>query len=135
MLVRNSIAKKVSGQTASLLTGFLAVAAAALFVLSFSNMAYSGGNPLKGERSSLTLKGEIVAVDSGHHIRTLTLISNGIGRYPNDELNIFVKPDVKVKVCGLREPAGDIMVSRNAVIRYHELSGLAVADAVSERCS
>ena len=76
----------------------------------------------------------IQRVDSGHHLRTVTLQSNSIGQYPNDELNIFLSPNTKVKICGMHEPAKDIAVSRNAIIMYHEVAGLAVADSVVERC-
>ena len=53
----------------------------------------------------------------------LTLRSDKIGNFPNDRLNIYK-----------REPSKDINVSRNATAAYREVSGLPVADAVSEQC-
>jgi hypothetical protein len=129
-MIRNMLTRG-SAKAAMLLTGFFVLIAAAFFVLSSANTAFTLGSMQGGEK---TLKGEIVAMDNGHHIRTLTLRSDEIGRYPNDKLNIFLNKDTKVKVCGMREPAKDINVSRNATIRYHELGGVAVANSVSERC-
>ncbi len=131
-MIRNIFTKKGSAKTAMLLTGFIILIAAALIVLSFTNTAFTRGSMQTGEK--VALKGEIVTVDNGHHLRTLTLRSDEIGRYPSDKLNIFLNQGTKVKVCGMREPAKDIRVSRNATIVYHELGGLAVADSVSERC-
>jgi len=130
-MIRNAMTiKKRSFESIYLLTGFVVLIVAALFVLSFTNTAFTQG--IVQGKGPLT--GEVIAVDSGHHLRTLTLQSSSIGQYPNDELNIFLSQNTKVKICGMREPAKDVAVSRNATIRYHEVAGLAVADSVAERC-
>ncbi len=127
------LSNKITGRPARALiylTGLVVLIVAAVFVLSVTGTAFSKGSmPEKG-----TLKGEVVAIDNGHHLETLTLRSEKIGQFPNDKLNIFLNKSTRVRICNMREPARDIKVSRNAIVSYHELQGLAVANSVSERC-
>lgn len=132
-MIRALFTKKGPAAAATLLTGLIVLIAAALIVLSYTNMAaaYTWGTMQKGEKA---VKGEVVAIDNMGHLTVLTVQSNEIGRFPNDQMNIFLKPYTTAKICKATEPAKDIRVSRNATIKYHELGGLAVADSVSERC-
>ncbi len=129
-----AIFTKGPARAATLLTGLIVLIAAALIVLSFANTAFTftRGSMQGGEK--VALKGEVVAIDNMRHLTVLTVQSNEIGRFPNDRINIFLKPYTMAKICKVTEPAKDIKVNRNATIKYHELGGLAVADSVSERC-
>ena len=129
-MIRNSMTKKSSFEPIYLLIGFVVLTVAALFVLSFTNTAFTEGMA-EGEGP---LTGEVIAVDSGPHLGTLTLRSDEIGQYPNDKLNIFLSKDTEVKACDMSEPGKDIAVGRDVMIEYHEVGGLAVADSVAERC-
>ena len=130
-MIRNLFPAKSPAKTTALLAGFLVLVAAALMVLAFTNTGFTKAMPTSDKGA---LKGEIVAVDNGHQMSTLTLRSNEIGKYPNNILNIFLNNGTKVKVCGMNEPAKDLRVSQNATVRYHELGGVPVADSISERC-
>jgi len=129
-MIRNIVTKKSSFEPIYLLIGFVVLTVAALFVLSLTNTAFTEGM-VEGNGP---LTGEVIAVDSGLHLGTLTLRSDEIGQYPNDKLNIFLSKDTEVKVCDMSEPAKDIAVGRDVTIDYHEIGGLAVADSVAERC-
>ncbi len=131
-MLGTSMTKKGSVNAISVAT-FIALIVAAILVISFANLAFAKGGLQGGEKGAL--RGEVVAVDNLHKMGMLTLRGSSIGNFPNDELNIFVNHDTKVKICGEREPFKDINASRNATVAYHEVSGLAVADSVSEQCS
>ncbi len=114
---------------------FLALAAvlitAILFVTAYSSRASAWGN---GQAKEGYLQGEIVSMDNVNHIKTVTIRSDEIGSFPNDELNVFLTRDTMVKMCGKREPARDLKTGSNAKIGYHESGGVPVADIISERC-
>ncbi len=112
--------------------GLLLLVLTGVFVLSLTGVAFSRESMPAGARD--TLRGEVVAVDTGHYIRTLTLESGQIGPFPNNELNFFMTGSTKVNICGMRSPAGDIQAGRHATVTYHEAGGAPVADSVSERC-
>ncbi len=131
-MVRNSIKSKRAFEAIYLLDGLVVLIVAALFVLSFANTA-STHTSMQGKEQGY-LKGEVIAVDTGNHVRTLTLRSNEIGQYPNDTLNVFLSQNANVKICGMREPAKDIAVDHKATIMYHEVGGVPVANNVAERC-
>ena len=131
-MIRNIFTKKISAKAATLLAGFIVLIAAALMVLYFTNTAFTRESMQGGEK--VALKGEVVAIDNMRHLTVLTVQSNEIGQFPNDQMHIFLNPYTTAKICKATEPAKDIKVSRSATIKYHELGGLAVADSVSERC-
>lgn len=113
------------------IAGLFIVAIAALLFMSFVAVAYYNG----GMNSSVdTLKGEIVAIDKVHNAQTLTLLSNQIGQFPNDRLNIFLNGNTKVRICNEKKPLNDMSVGRTATVVYKELGGVAVADRIYERC-
>ncbi len=114
------------------LSGLLVLALSAVFVLSLTGYAFSRDSMPAGEAGSI--QGEVIAVDSGHAMKTMTLESDQIGKFPNNSLNIFVNRGTKVNVCGMSEPASDLQVDRTATVTYHEVGGVAVADRISERC-
>ena len=130
-MIGNSISRKRSSEEKYLLAGSVVLIVASLFVLSLTSTALTQGM-MMSEKESLT--GEIVAVDNSHNLKTLTIRSDEIGQYPNDTVNIFLSKDTDVKLCTMNDPAEDITVSRDVTIMYHEVSGLAVADRVSEQC-
>ena len=130
-MIGNSISRKRSSKAIYLLTRSVVLIVASLFVLSLTSTALTQGM-MMGETDSLT--GEIVAVNNSHNLQTLTIRSDEIGQFPNDTLNVFLSKDTNVKICTMNEPARDIMVNRDVTIEYHEVSGLAVADSVSEQC-
>jgi hypothetical protein len=103
---------------------------ASLFIMSFTTAALAQGN-MQGDRGSL--KGEIVAIDNVHNVKTLTLRSEQ-WQFPNDTLNIFVHKDTKFNLCSESKPLKDMGVDRNATVTYHEVGGVAVADSISEHC-
>jgi len=116
---------------ATLLTGLIVLIGAALIVLSLTNTAFTWGTMQKGEKA---IKGEVVSVDNMRHLTMLSVRPNELGKFPNEQMHIFLNPYTTAKICKATEPAKDIKADRNATIKYHELSGLAVADSVSERC-
>ncbi len=130
MIVRSKNRKRAP-EMIYLLTGLFVLIAAAVFVLSMTNTALSRGF-LQGEKGAL--KGEVVAFDNSHHLKTLTVQSDEIGPYPNDTLHVYLNKNTSVKVCKMPEPAKDIALNRNAAIMFHEVAGLAVADSISEKC-
>ncbi len=134
-MIRNIFTKKGPAKAANLLIGFFAMVAAAFIVLSFTNttMAFTRGNMQGGEKVAL-IKGEVVGIDNMRHLTVLTVQSNKIGQFPNDQMHIYFNPSTMVKICKATEPAKDIKVDFGATIKYHELGGLAVANSASERC-
>ncbi len=124
--------RRQSADTIFFLAGFLVLVLAALFVISLSSTALALRSQQQSERGSL--KGEIVAVDTMNHVRTVTLRSSAIGKYPNDEVNVFLNNDTKINVCNAKEPYGDLKTGKNAVIMYQEIGGVPVARSVSEQC-
>ena len=120
-----------SSKAIYLLTGSVVLIVAALLVLSLANTALTEGM-MPGGKDSLT--GQIVAVDESNNLKTLTIISDELGTYPNDTITIFLSKDTDVKLCTMNAPAEESMVTRDVTIMYHEVSGLAVADIVSEQC-
>ncbi len=109
----------------------LAITVASLLIFSVTNNAFAAA-AMMGDRGSL--KGEVVAVNQVHNAQTLTLRSSQIGQFPNDQLNIFMNKDTKVKVCNVREPYKDLRADHSVVVKYHELGGVALADSIAERC-
>ncbi len=132
-MIRALFTNKGSTKAAMLLVGFIVLIAAAFFVLSSSNsVASTWANRQAGEK--IVLKGEVVGIDHMRHLMVLTVQSNEIGQFPNDQMHVYVNPKAMTKICNATEPAKDMTVDRSAIIRYHEVGGLAVADSVSERC-
>ncbi len=123
--------EKGSTLAARLITKFFVVVVAVLLATSFTGAAFARGG-LQTERGSL--KGEIVTIDHANNLKTVTLRSSQVGQFPNDELNIFLTKDTKIKVCNSLEPFKDMRVDHSATVTYHELGGMAVADSISERC-
>ncbi len=124
--------KSTSVRVAMYLTWLLVLVLSAVFVVTFTGIAFSKGMMPGGDER--TLRGEVIAVDTGHYIRTLTMQSGQIGPFPNNELNIFVNKGTQIRVCGMNEPASDLQVDRNATVTYHEVGGVPVATRISERC-
>ncbi len=125
--------KSTSVRAAMYLTWLLVLVLSAAFIVTFTGIAFSKGMmmPRGDER---TLRGEVIAVDTGHYIRTLTMQSGQLGPFPNNELNIFVNKGTRISVCGMNEPASNLQVDRNATVTYREVGGVPVAARVSERC-
>ncbi len=115
----------------NLLPMILATMVASLLIFSVANNAFAAV-AMQGDRGSL--KGEVVAVNQVHNAQTLTLRSSQIGQFPNDQQNIFMNKDTRVKVCNVREPNKDLKVDHSAVVKYHEVGGVAVASIIAERC-
>ncbi len=115
----------------NLLPVILAITVASVLIFSLSGNAFAAGT-MQGDRGSI--KGEVVAVNQVHNAQTLTLRSSQIGQFPNDQMNIFMNKDTKVRVCNVREPYKDIHIDHSAVVKYHERGGVAVANSVMERC-
>ncbi len=123
----SSARKNLSARLVMLLALLTAVIVSAA---AYTNRASAASDMQAGN----SIQGEIVAVANVNHVQTLTVRSDEIGRFPNDELNVFLNKNTTVKMCSIREPAKDLKVGRDASIEYHELGGVAVADAISERC-
>ncbi|HXY61471.1 MAG TPA: hypothetical protein VEJ22_00930 [Nitrospirota bacterium] len=126
----NSISRKRASKAIYLLTGSVVLIVAAFLVLALTNTALT--QSMMGDKDSLT--GQIVAVDDSHNLKTLTIISDELGKYPTDTITIFLSKGTDVKLCTMNDPAEESMVTRDVTIEYHEVSGLAVADSVSEQC-
>ncbi len=123
----SSAMKKLSAKHVMLLA---VLTVAVVSAAAYTNRASAASDMQAGN----SLQGEIVAVANVNHIQTLTVRSDEIGRFPNDELNVFLNKNTTVKMCSVRGPAKDLKVGRDASIEYHELGGVPVADAVSEQC-
>jgi hypothetical protein len=134
-MYRTLMKMKRSPEMVSLLTGLVVMTVALVLVVSFAGTALSQGTMSGGDRSA---KGEVIAIDNGHHLGTLTLrsdaASNAVGLYPNDTMNIFLVKGTQTRVCSMREPARDLMVGHSATVLYHYVYGLPVADWISEQC-
>ncbi len=117
---------------------FLVIGLVAMFVvlIAAAVLAFSRTSSAapQGTVKENTIRGEVYSITNSRHLGTLTLLSENLGAYPNDEMNIFLTKNTKVKICSVREPEKDIAASRSATVKYHEIQGLAVADSVSERC-
>ncbi len=124
--------RRVAVRKAMYLTWSVALVLTGVLVVAFTGMAFSVGMMPGGDER--TLQGEVIAVDNGMAIGTVTLESNQLGRYPNNDVNIFLNQTSRVKVCGKETSSNDINVGKNATVTYHELGGVAVADSVTERC-
>ena len=105
--------------------------ASILFITAYSSRVSAAANIQAREA---TIQGEIVAVNSVNHTKTITVLSSEIGNFPNDKLNIILNKNTMVKMCTFKELAKGLNVGRTATIDYHESGGMAVADAVSEQC-
>jgi hypothetical protein len=104
-----------------------------IFSTPFANSAFVTGSQQAIQKDTLT--GEVVVVDNLHHLGMLTLQSDKIGQYLNDQLNIFMNKNTWVRGCNESKPENDIKVIRNATVSYHEVQGLLpLADSVSEKC-
>jgi len=125
-----TLIKKGSGQRTIVLAALFVLIAALLMPV--TSMAFSMDRMQRGAGNSLN--GEIVAVDNTSHLTILTVQSDEIGRFPNNQMNVFLNPYTTVKICAASEPAKDAQVNREATISYHEAQGLAVADSVREHC-
>jgi hypothetical protein len=127
--MRQSITGRALKLAATLIILLVAVISSSFIA---NNALAIGGRHTRHEN---TLKGEVVAVDTLHHINMLTLQSYKIGQFPNDQLNIFMNKNTSVNICSERKPEHDIKVSRDATVTYHEVQGLLpLADSVSEKC-
>ena len=125
--------KNVTGRAAIVLATFFVLLATVMTIAILSNSALAIGSSHTG--NEVMLKGEVWAVDNLHNINMLTLQSNTIGQFPNDQLNIFMNKNTSVKICNEREAENDINVSRKATVTYHEVQGLLpLADSVTEKC-
>ncbi len=131
MRVKSDINERGPVRGARLFSVLSVMTLAVIFLLSFTNAALAQGNMLS-DRGALT--GEVMAVDHVHNATTLTLVSDQIGQFPNNELNIFINKDTKIQVCKADEPMKDLGVSRNAKVTYHEVGGVAVAKRITEQC-
>ncbi len=131
-MVLNKIMMNIPAGAAKVITIAAVLLASILFLTPYANSASAWGYMQTAQGNSL--QGEIVAVDNADHITTLTIRSDEIGSFPNDELNVFLNRDTLVKMCGRSEPAKDLKTGLNAKIEYHESGGVPVADVISERC-
>jgi hypothetical protein len=130
------LSKLITAKRTGRATNLLKMAPVLLFMLilsvSFANSTFAGWDRQSAPND--TLQGEVVAVDNLHNMSMLTLQSQKIGQFPNDQINIFMNNDTAVKICNARKPEKDIAVDRNATITYHEVQGLPLADRVTEKC-
>ena len=131
--MKNTVRRHVAlVRTAMYLTWGIVLVLTAVLVVTFAGIAFGEGTTPGGDER--TLQGDVIAVDSGMSISTVTLESDQLGSYPNNDLNIFLNQASKVNVCGKEMSADDINVGRNAIVTYHERGGVAVADGITERC-
>lgn len=130
-MIRKSVRGKGLSSVA-FLTGLFLLVVAALLVLPPATTVLSQQILPGVDKKVVT--GGVVAVENSSRLTTLTLRSPEIGRFPNNEVNIFLSPSTPVQICDDRGPARDLLAGRRATIMYHEERGLAVADSVAERC-
>ena len=125
--------RKAQGSTGPYvhLTWLLVLVLSAVFVLTLAGIAVSSGGIPGGDRE---MRGEVIAVDHGHSLGTVTVESPGIGQFPNNSINIFTNSDTKASMCGRAEPVKDIAVDRTATVIYREVGGVPLADRIAERC-
>jgi hypothetical protein len=131
-MLRGSIHRKGWKDMAYILSLLLVLTVAAVVVVAFARTAFAAQGMVP--TTSTMVKGEVTEVSSGHHLGMVTMRSSEIGPFPNNTLNIFIVPGTHVKICNATEPAGRLAVGTTATINYHEVSGLAVANSISERC-
>ncbi len=102
---------------------------AALLLLFLTTPTFSAMRVSAGSNS--TLEGRVVAVQNMSDLTVLTIqTKKGIG----NDVNVLVAPYTKAQVCSYSRHAMDINPGNNAVIKYHMLSGLTVADKIVEKC-
>ena len=114
------------------LTWLLVLVLSAVFVVTFTGIAFS--TPMMPSGAKETLRGEVIAVDNGMAIGNVTLESSHLGKYPNNDLNVFLNQTTSVNVCGREGTTNDIDVGRHAIVTYHEVGGVPLADSIAERC-
>ncbi|HYA88474.1 MAG TPA: hypothetical protein VEI57_15580 [Nitrospirota bacterium] len=127
------INKSNSRKAFHILMAFFVLLVTAIIAMSYAITTLAADSMQKGQKD--VVKGEVVAIDTLHHLRMLTLRSEKIGTLPNDTLNIYLDKSTRVKICNEREPWRDINVDGKVTLTFHEVRGwLPVADAITERC-
>jgi hypothetical protein len=117
--------KKVATAAARVIT----TAMTAMLVLFLAAPAFSEmSTPIS---SDITLQGKVVAV---RNMTDLTVLTIQTAKGLDNEVNVLAAPYTNAKLCGDREHAMDVTPGNKAVIEYHELSGLAIADSIVEKC-
>ncbi len=119
-------------RVAMYLTWLLVLVLTTALFFTFTGIAFSMSAMPSGAKD--TLKGEVISVDNGIAVGTVTVESSHIGRYPNNDLNVFVNQATKVNVCGRETTANGLNAGRNAIVTYHEVGGVPLADSITERC-
>ncbi len=135
---RREVETMVRGISIASARGAAGIAAAILVLIAVSFVTISLvrpalAAPVLPDSGINTLQGRIVAVDNSGYMTILTVRSPEIGRYPNNEMNVFTNDETVAKICSSREPAKDVRTG-NATISYQEVGGVAVARSISERC-
>ena len=122
-----SVLNKKKGTTAAarvITTVMMAVLVIFLAAPAFSEMSMPAS-------SDNTLQGKVVAV---RHMTDLTVLTIQTAKGIDNEVNVLAAPYTSAKLCGDREHAMDVTPGNKAVIEYHELSGLTIADSIVEKC-
>ena len=108
---------------------FVPIVMAALVLLFLASPAISAMQSPGSPES--TLQGSVVAV---HNMSDLTVLTIQTGKGIDNEVNVLAAPYTNAKMCSDREYAMDVNPGDHAVIKYHELSGMAIADSIAEKC-
>ena len=117
--------KKVARAAARVITTVMM----AVLVIFLAAPAFSGMSmPASSDNA---LQGKVVAV---RHMTDLTVLTIQTAKGIDNEVNVLAAPYTSAKLCGDREYAMDVTPGNKAVIEYHELSGLAIADSIVEKC-
>jgi hypothetical protein len=101
----------------------------ALLVLFVATPAFSAMSVPASPES--TLQGKVVAVRNMTDLTVLTIqTTKGI----DNDVNVLAAPYTFAKLCGENDHAMNVSPGDKAIVKYHELGGLAIADSISEKC-
>ncbi len=121
VFTKNKVTAAAARVTPALMAAFMV-----LFLVSpaFPEMSMPAG-------SDSTLQGKVVAVKN---MSDLTVLTIQTGKGIDNEVNVLVAPYTNAQLCSDREYAMDVSPGDRAIVKYHELSGLVIADSIAEKC-
>jgi hypothetical protein len=116
---------KRSARPFTLYTGVLAIAVAALFIVSFATPALAAGEKIS------TISGQVIAVDP--YARTLSVKSSGRNESSMGLFTFSTDKMTSIVNCAQNESLRDIGVGQDVTVTYHEKEGKLFADVVEKQ--
>jgi hypothetical protein len=108
-----------------------------IIVTAFYLISFSGNSMATESTHGMDdiLSGKISSVDISHRTKNLTLHADELGISADGrELNIVLNDNTTVLMCKVAKSIKDLKAGSKAVVMYHEVAGVAVADYIYEPC-